>query len=101
MKIIAVNASPRRNGSTAELLSSAIDGTKGEGCGDVELVNLYDLDFHGCYSCFACKRLGGASYGRCAMRDGLTPLVDRIVNDADGLIVGTPIYFGSANAAFR
>jgi multimeric flavodoxin WrbA len=101
MKIIAVNASPRRNGSTAELLSSAVDGARGEGSVEVELFNLYDLDFHGCYSCFSCKRLGGASYGRCAMRDGLTSLIDTIVNDADGLIVGTPIYFGSANGALR
>ena len=42
-----------------------------------ETVRLYDLDFKGCRSCFACKVKGGASYGRCAQRDGAGGLLER------------------------
>ena len=49
-------------------------------------------------SSFGCKR--EASYGRCACRDGLTPVLDKIRN-ADGLIIGTPNYLGEGTAGFR
>lgn len=63
-------------------------------------LHLYDLDFTGCRSCFACKRKGGASYGRCAVRDGLPPLLEKLA-DADGIIFGSPIYFMGVSGALR
>ena len=49
-KIIAVNGSPRKKGSTAELLENALRGAKDAGA-ETELVNLYSLNFKGCISC--------------------------------------------------
>ena len=87
MKVIAVNGSPRRGWNTATMLGSALEGAASRGA-DTELVHLYDLDFRGCTSCFACKMKDGRSRARCAMRDGLTPVLDSIAT-ADGLILGS------------
>jgi multimeric flavodoxin WrbA len=94
MHVIAVNGSPRKSWNTATLLTKALEGAAAEGA-ETELIHLYDLDFKGCRSCFACKRKGGASYGKCACRDELTPVLERIAA-ADALVVGSPVYLGSA-----
>ncbi len=99
MKAIIVNGGPRKNGNTAKLLARAQAGAAAAGA-ETESVHLYDLDYRGCVSCFECKRLGGKSFGRCAMRDGLTPLLDRI-READALIVGTPLYLMTETAMTR
>jgi multimeric flavodoxin WrbA len=99
MKLIAFNGSPRKKGNTATLLRHAIDGAKEEGA-KTELIHLYDLDYKGCTSCFACKLKGGKSYGMCALRDELTPVLERIAG-ADALILGSPIYFGIVTGEMR
>jgi putative NADPH-quinone reductase len=58
---------------------------------ETELVHLYDLKFTGCISCFKCKLPGGNSYGRCAVQDGLTPIL-QVAHEADVLILGSPVY---------
>lgn len=74
----AINGSQRKKGNTAEVLKKALEGVHSLlPAAGTELVHLYDLDFTGCRSCFACKRKGGASYGRCAVRDGLPPLLGK------------------------
>ena len=99
MKVIAINGSPRKNWNTAMLLNSALEGAASRGA-SAELVHLYDLDFKGCISCFACKRKGGTSYGKCAVRDGLTPLLEKI-EGADAFFIGSPIYFGNVTGETR
>ena len=89
-KIYIVNAGPRKNWNTAQMCASFADGAKSEGAETAE-VNLYDLDFKGCRSCFACKLKGGANFGRCSYPDGLTPLLDDIAR-ADGLVIASPVY---------
>jgi len=91
MNVIAINGSPRKKWNTATLLTHALEGAEEAGAA-TELVNLYDLDYKGCTSCFACKKIGGKSYGQCAMKDELTPVLKRIAA-ASALIVGTPVYF--------
>ena len=71
MKVIAINGSPRKNWNTATMLEKALEGTASEGA-ETELIHLYDLNFKGCTSCFACKLKDGKSYGKCAMKDELT-----------------------------
>jgi len=92
MKIVAVNGSPRKNWNTATMLNKALQGAASLGA-QTQLVHLYDLSFKGCTSCFACKTKGGKSYGRCAMRDELTPILHAI-EEADALILGSPLYLG-------
>ncbi len=99
MLAIAVNGSPRKKWNTATLLEKALEGAASQGA-ETELVHLYDLDFKGCVSCFACKTKGGKSYGKCAVRDGITPLLDKI-EKADVLLLGAPIYFGSVTGEMR
>jgi multimeric flavodoxin WrbA len=99
MNVLAMNGSPRKKWNTATLLEHALEGARSEGA-ETELVHLYDLDYKGCTSCFACKMKNGKSYGKCAMDDGLTPVLDRIAA-ADALILGSPIYFGIVTGEMR
>lgn len=99
MKIFAINGSPRKNWNTATLLNKALEGAASLGA-ETELIHLYDLNYKGCTSCFACKIKGGKSYGECAAEDELTPILNRI-EEADGMILGSPVYFGTASAEMR
>jgi len=99
MKVIAVNGSPRKNWNTATLLQKALDGSKSVGA-DTALFHLYDLNFKGCTSCFACKRKGSKFIGRCAMQDDLTSLLNKII-ECDVLLLGSPIYFGNVTGEMR
>jgi multimeric flavodoxin WrbA len=99
MKIMAVNGSPRKTWNTATLLKKALEGAASQGA-NTELIHLYDLSFTGCTSCFACKTRGGKSYGKCAVKDGLAPILKQ-VEAADALILGSPIYFGNVTGEMR
>jgi len=99
VKAIGVNGSPRKKWNTATLLERALEGAGSQGA-KTELVHLYDLDYKGCISCFACKKKTGRSYGKCAVRDGLTPPL-RKVTQADVIILGSPIYFGTVTGEMR
>lgn len=99
MKIIGINGSPRKNCNTAALIGKALEGAQSRGV-ETELIHLYDLDYKGCKSCFACKLKDGKSYGTCAARDDLTPVLKNI-EEADALILGSPIYLGTATGEMR
>jgi multimeric flavodoxin WrbA len=99
MKIIAYNGSPRKKWNTAILLKKALDGAVSQGA-ETEFIHLYDLNYKGCKSCFACKTKDGESYGKCAIRDDLTPILKK-VDDVDAIILGSPIYFGTVSGGMR
>ena len=99
MKAIAVNGSPRKKWNTAALLEKAIEGAVSEGA-KAELIHLYDLNFKGCISCFACKKKNGKSYSKCAVKDELTPILKKL-SKADAIILGSPIYFGTVTGEMR
>jgi multimeric flavodoxin WrbA len=99
MKVIAINASPRKKWNTATLLAKVIEGAVSQGA-EASLVHLYDLQYKGCISCFACKTRGGESYGTCAIQDDLTP-VYRQIKEASALVLGSPVYFGDVTGAMR
>lgn len=90
--IYAVNGSPRKNMNTAALLKSFLDGAKAAGC-ETKLINLYDYNVTGCRACGCCKLLGGASYGKCAIKDDISPIIEEICG-ADAVMFGSPIFFG-------
>ena len=99
MKVLAINGSPRKTWNTATLLKKSLEGAASRGA-ETELVHLYDLNFSGCVSCFACKTTGGESYGRCAVKDDLAPILKKIP-ETDVLILGSPIYFGSVTGEMQ
>ncbi|TGE35123.1 flavodoxin family protein [Desulfosporosinus fructosivorans] len=99
MKVIAVNGSPRKNWNTDTLLQKALDGAKSMGA-QTEVIHLYDLNFKGCISCFACKRKNSKHAGHCAMQDDLTNVLEKIL-ESDVLLLGSPIYFGNVTGVMR
>ncbi|MCL2721337.1 MAG: flavodoxin family protein [Treponema sp.] len=98
MKVIAINGSPRKKWNTHILLEKALEGAKEAGA-ETELFNLYDINFKGCTSCFACK-LKGITISKCAMKDELEPILQKIC-ECDALILGSPIYFNSVTGEIR
>ena len=99
MKLLAINGSPRRKRNTATILQSMVDGAMEAGA-EATLVHLAGLHFRGCASCFGCKLLGGPSYGRCALKDDLTPVLD-MAHEADVLVLGSPFYFSAESSLLR
>ena len=93
MKLIAINGSPRRTWNTATLLKKAVEGAQSMGA-EAELIHLYDFNFQGCTSCFACKKKKSDMRGHCAMKDELSPILEAILQ-CDALLLGSPIYFSN------
>ena len=100
MHVMAFNGSPRKKKwNTVTLLKKALEGAAAAGA-ETELVQLYDLNFSGCISCFSCKKRNRKNDGVCAVQDDLTPVLERVRN-ADALIIGTPVYYGAESASTR
>jgi multimeric flavodoxin WrbA len=99
-RAMAVNGSPRKEWNTAKLLRGALDGAKSVGAETDEIVNLYDLNFKGCVSCFSCKLKEGGNAGRCAARDGLSEVLERALA-SDVLLLGSPIYLWDVTGEMR
>ena len=99
-KIIIIDGGPRKIFNTASMLKKFAEGANSIG-GDIEVktVRLYDLDYKGCMSCMACKVKGKAS-NVCKFKDALTPVLEEIAQ-ADGLVMGSPIYFGDVTGQIR
>lgn len=101
MQIYAINGSPRKKWNTAQALESALAGAA-ESADNVltEMINLYDYNYKGCVECFACKRIGGPSYGKCAVKDDIHSLLRNVLM-ADAIIFGSPIYFSEITGMMR
>ena len=88
-----IDGGPRKNFNTASMLQKFAEGAKSVSSEiEVKTVRLYGLDYKGCMSCMACKIKGKAS-NVCKFKDALTPILEEIAL-ADGLVLGSPIYFG-------
>ena len=99
-KIMIIDGGPRKNFNTASMLQKIAEGA-GSVSGEIEVktVRLYGLDYKGCMSCMACKIKGKAS-NVCKFKDALTPILEEIA-EADGLVLGSPIYFGDVTGQMR
>ena len=99
-KIIIIDGGPRKTFNTASMLSKFAEGaTSASAEIEVKTIRLYALDYKGCMSCMACKIKGKAS-NVCKYKDALTPILDEIAN-ADGLVLGSPNYFGEITGQMR
>jgi multimeric flavodoxin WrbA len=97
-KIIAINGSPRSGWNTDLLVREVARGAEQSGA-EVEVIDLYNLPkYNGCVSCFGCKI--EKNLGKCIYKDGLADVLEKIRN-ADGLILGSPIYLGDITAGLR
>ena len=99
MKLLAINGSPRKKENTAQLLEKVVAGAVSANA-QAEIVHLRDLKYSGCISCFQCKDATSKSYGRCAVRDDLTAVLDK-AHEADVIVLGSPFYFSTETAFMR
>ncbi len=96
-KIMIIDGGPRKGMNTAQMLEAFARGVTSLGEDiEVKTVRLYDMMYQGCMSCMACKVKGKASK-ICKYKDELQPLLEEISN-ADGLVMGSPIYMGDRTA---
>ena len=107
MDFYIVNGGPRKKFNTAQLLEKASQGivdelkkNHDEEEINIHNVHLYDLDFKGCKSCFHCKKIGGKYYAQCPIKDDLRDLLPKM-KESDGIIFGSPIYFGEITGELR
>ncbi len=89
-KVLLINGSPRANGCTAAALDEMIRTFESEGV-QTELIQVGGKDIRGCRSCGGCKRTG-----RCVFDDLVNEAAPRF-EAAQGLVIGSPVYYGSPN----
>ena len=89
-KVLLLNGSPRVNGCTATALAEMVKIFEAEGI-ETEVVQVGSKDIRGCVSCGQCGRLGHCVLG------GLVDEVAPKLAEADGLVIGSPVYYGSPN----
>ncbi len=89
-KVLLLNGSPRANGCTAAALEEMIRVFEAEGT-ETELVQVGIRDIRGCIACGKCGQLG-----KCVFDDLVNETAPKF-EAADGLVVGSPVYFGSPN----
>ena len=91
MKVLIINGSPRKNGNTGIALEQMEAVFAEEGI-EVTSVQVGHEVVRGCVACNGCAKLGRCVYDDCVNQ--LAPLFE----EADGLVVASPVYYGSANA---
>jgi len=94
MKIIGISASPRRHGNSETLLDYALMGAHSKGA-ETEKIILPILDIKPCRGSDACTKKG-----RCFVKDDMPALMKKI-DKADGVIISSPVYFGSITAQLK
>lgn len=101
MKIVAINGSPRKKGNTAIVLQHVLDGAKAVNAQiETQMLHLYSYQYTGCKSCFACKLKDGKSYGKCAIKDDITSVLQEVTL-SDAVVFGSPIYFSEMTGMMR
>jgi len=89
MKVLLISGSPKPNGNTALLIKECAKVIEEHGV-STEVVSFAGMKIEACIACRKC-----AKTGKCGLDDGLNEIIDKI-RAADGLIVGSPVYFAGA-----
>ena len=90
MKVLLLNGSPHANGCTAAALKEMISVFEAEGV-ETELVHVGNKDIRGCISCGSCMK-----NGKCVFDDLVNEVAPKF-EAADGLVIGSPVYYASPN----
>lgn len=97
MHVLAINGSPRRQGNTAALLGTVTEQLAAAGIGS-ETLELAGTSLRGCTACMSCWQRQDR---RCILEDDpLNSLLEKIFT-ADGLLLGSPTYFGDITAELK
>ena len=94
MKVLMINGSPRQKGNTSIALAEIAGQLEKLGI-DSEIVWIGNKPLRGCIACNTCKDKPGA----CVFNDDVCNGISEKMNDADALIVGSPVYYGQPNGA--
>ena len=89
-KVLLINGSPHAKGCTALALEEMIRVFQEEGI-ETQLIHVGNKDIRGCVSCNACSKRG-----KCVFDDAVNEIAP-LFEAADGLVVGSPVYYGSPN----
>lgn len=89
-KVLLLNGSPKANGCTATALNEVIKTLEKEGI-ETELIQVGKQNIRGCIACNSCGRTG-----KCVFDDLVNEVAPKF-ESADGLVVGSPVYYGSPN----
>ncbi len=91
MKVLLINGSPKAKGNTALALAEMADIFTQEGI-EAEIIHIGNQDIRGCIACGSCGKTG-----QCVFDDAVNAIVPKF-EAADGIVVGSPVYYASANA---
>jgi len=91
MKVLMINGSPHANGNTSIALHEMEKEFEKNGI-EVEMLHIGTKDIRGCIACGKCGELG-----KCVFDDVVNEAAIKF-EEADGLVVGSPVYYASANA---
>ena len=92
MKVLLINGSPKKDGNTAIALNEMVQVFEKEGI-ETEIIHIGNKDIRGCIACGKCRELG-----HCVFNDIVSETSEKLAQ-ADGLVVGSPVYYGSANGS--
>ena len=95
MKVLLINGSPHRRGNTFTALSEVAKTLEQQGI-EAEIVQLGVKPVRGCIACGQCKAEG---LGRCVFDDDICNRIIEKLADTDGIIIGSPVYYGQPNGS--
>ena len=91
MKVLLINGSPQAKGCTYTAVRTVADELERNGM-ETEIVHVGHRDIHGCIGCFKCREIG-----KCVFDNDLVNEVAKKFEQADGLVIGSPVYYAGAN----
>lgn len=89
-KVLLINGSPKPNGCTLTALNEMVKIFNEEGI-ETEIIHIGNKDIRGCIACLRCKK-----EGKCVFDDMVNEAAQKF-ETADGLVVGSPVYYASPN----
>jgi len=90
IKIVGISSSPRHEGNTDFLVKEALAAARDEQGVEIEFISLAGRNIQPCDGCRSCRKTK-----TCHIEDDLPPIYTKM-EEADGIIIGSPVYFGSA-----
>ncbi|MBS7622543.1 flavodoxin family protein [Candidatus Bathyarchaeota archaeon] len=94
IRILGIVGSPRAGGNTERLVAEALKASAEAGA-QTEIVRISDKDIKPCDACMSCRKTG-----ECKIKDDLESIFNKMI-EADGLILASPVYFGSATPQIK
>ena len=89
-KVLLINGSPHAKGCTYTALRTVADELERNGM-ETEIVHVGNKDIRGCIGCYKCREIG-----KCVFGNDLVNEVAKKFEQADGLVIGSPVYYAGA-----